>query len=131
MMPLFLLAAAASSTDLGALDQAVARCDRNAVNPVFAGEGARRSEFLLEAYREQQAIVADRADLAERRRAWRESASPSAADDKALKLAEASVDDRQKALNDSRMLEGLRQDAIDTMRRYFLTNCPAGKELIR
>ena len=131
MMPLFLLAAAASSTDLGALDQAVARCDRNAANPVFAGEGARRSEFLIEAYREQQAIVADRADLAERRRAWRESATPSAADDKALKLAEASVDDRQKALNDSRMLEGLRQDAIDTMRRYFLTNCPAGKELIR
>jgi len=131
MMPLIFLAAAASSTDLGALDAAVTRCDRNAVNPVFAGEGARRSEFLLEAYREQQAIVADRADLAERRRAWRESASPSAADDKALKLAEASVDDRQKALNDSRMLEGLRQDAIDTMRRYFLTNCPAGKELIR
>jgi len=130
MMPLILLAAA-TSTDLGALDQAVARCDRNAANPVFAGEGARRSEFLIEAYREQQAIVADRADLAERRRAWRESASPSAADDKALKLAEASVDDRQKALNDSRMLEGLRQDAIDTMRRYFLTNCPAGKELIR
>jgi hypothetical protein len=130
MMPLVLLAAA-TSTDLGALDQAVARCDRNAANPVFAGEGARRSEFLIEAYREQQAIVADRADLAERRRAWRESASPSAADDKALKLAEASVDDRQKALNDSRMLEGLRQDAIDTMRRYFLTNCPAGKELIR
>ena len=130
MMPLILLAAA-TSTDLGALDQAVARCDRNAANPVFAGEGARRSEFLLEAYREQQAIVADRADLAERRRAWRESASPSAADDKALKLAEAAVDDRQKALNDSRMLEGLRQDAIDTMRRYFLTNCPAGKELIR
>lgn len=129
MMPLLFLAAA--STDLGALDQAVTRCDRNAVNPVFAGEGARRSEFLLEAYREQQAIVADRADLAERRRAWRESASPSAADDKALKLAEANVDDRQKALNDSRMLEGLRQDAIDTMRRYFLTNCPAGKELIR
>ena len=126
-----ILLAAATSADLGALDQAVTRCDRNAANPVFAGEGARRSEFLIEAYREQQAIVADRADLAERRRAWRESATPSAADDKALKLAEASVDDRQKALNDSRMLEGLRQDAIDTMRRYFLTNCPAGKELIR
>src|SRR3569623_320537 len=103
MMTLILLAAAASSTDLGALDQAVARCDRNAANPVFAGEGARRSEFLLEAYREQQAIVADRADL----------------------------DDRQKALYDSRRLEGRRQDAIDTMRRYFLTNCPVGKELIR
>ena len=129
MMPLLFLAA--TSTDLGALDQAVARCDRNAANPVFAGEGARRSEFLIEAYREQQAIVADRADLAERRRAWRESATPSAADDKALRLAEANLDDRQKALNDSRMLEGLREDATDTMRRYFLTNCPAGKELIR
>jgi len=130
MMPLLLLAAA-TSTDLGALDQAVARCDRNAANPVFAGEGARRSEFLLEAFREQQAIVAARADLTERRRAWRESASPSTADDKALKLDEANLDDRQKALNDSRMLEGLREDATDTMRRYFLTNCPAGKELIR
>ena len=130
MMPLILLAAA-TSTDLGALDQAVARCNRNAANPVFAGEGARRSEFLIEAFREQQAIVGERSDLAERRRAWRESATPSAADDKALKLQEANLDDRQKALNDSRMLEGLRQDAIDTMRRYFLTNCPAGKELIR
>jgi hypothetical protein len=122
---------AAASADLGALDQAVARCDRNAANPVFAGEGARRSEFLLEAYREQQAIVAARADLTERRRAWRESASPSAVDDHALKLDEADLDDRQKAFNDKRMLEGIRQDATDTMRRYFLTNCPAGKELIR
>ena len=130
MMPLILLAAA-TSTDLGALDQAVARCDRNAANPVFAGEGARRSEFLLEAFREQQAIVAARADLTERRRAWRESASPSIVDDKALKLDEADLDDRQKALNDSRMLEGLRQDAIDTMRHYFLTNCPAGKAIGR
>ena len=129
-MPLLLLAAA-TSTDLGALDQAVARCDRNAANPVFAGEGARRSEFLLEAFREQQAIIAARADLTERRRAWRESASPSIVDDKALKLDEADLDDRQKALNDKRMLEGIREDATDTMRRYFLTNCPAGKELIR
>ena len=56
---------------------------------------------------------------------------PATADDKALKLDEADLDDRQKALNDSRMLEGLREDATDTMRRYFLTNCPAGKELIR
>jgi hypothetical protein len=130
MMPLLLLAAA-SSADLGALDDAVARCDRNAANPVLAGEGARRSQFLLEAFREQQAIIAARADLTERRRAWRESASPSAADDKALKLDEANVDDRQKALNDKRMLEGIREDATDTMRRYFLTNCRAGKELIR
>jgi hypothetical protein len=27
------------------------------------------------------------------------------------------------------MLEGIRQDAMDTMRRYFLANCPAGKDM--
>ena len=47
MMPLLLLAAA--SADLDALDQAVARCDRNAVNPIFSSEAARRSQFLLDA----------------------------------------------------------------------------------
>ena len=42
------------------------------------------------------------------------------------------LDDRQKALNDKRMLEGIREDAMDSMRRYFLMNCPAGgKETAR
>ena len=31
------------------------------------------------------------------------------------------------ALNDQRMLEGIRQDTMDAMRRYFLLNCPAGR----
>ncbi|HET8749983.1 MAG TPA: hypothetical protein VFM42_04500, partial [Sphingomicrobium sp.] len=30
------------------------------------------------------------------------------------------------ALNDQRMLEGIREDAMDSMRHYFLLNCPAG-----
>ena len=124
MMPLLLLAAA--SADLDALDQAVARCDRNAANPAFAGEAARRSQFLLDAYREQEAIVTARLDLSDRRRALREEASAKPIDDKPLKLEEAALDDRQRALNDKRMLEGIRQDAMDTMRRYFLNNCPAG-----
>src|SRR5438552_11676276 len=124
MMPLLLLAAA--STDLDALDQAVARCDRNAANPVFSGEAARRSQFLLDAFREQEAIVTARLDLSDRRRALREEGSSKPADDKPLKLEEAALDDRQRALNDRRMLEGIRQDAMDTMRRYFLNNCPAG-----
>jgi hypothetical protein len=126
MMPLLFLAAA--SADLDALDQAVARCDRTAANPAFAGESARRSEFLLDAYREQEAIVAARSDLSTRRRTWRESTRPSASDDKALKLEEAALEDRQKALNDQRMLEAIRQDAMDNMRRYFLMNCPAGRD---
>jgi hypothetical protein len=127
MIPLLLFAAA--SADLGALDQAVARCDRAVANPTFASESARRSEFLLGAYREQEAIVAARTDVASRRRAWRESDKSVAADDKALKLEEAALEDRQRALNDQRLLEGIRQDAMDNMRRYFLMNCPAGKDV--
>ena len=126
MMPLLLLAAA--SADLDALDQAVARCDRAAASPAFASEAARRSQFLLDAYREQEAIVTARIDLSDRRRAEREAGAIKAADDKAMKLEEAALDDRQRALNDKRMLEGIRQDAMDTMRRYFLNNCPAGKD---
>ena len=127
MMPLLLLAAA--SADLDALDQAVARCDRHAANPVFAGEAARRSQFLLDAYREQEAIVADRLALADQRRAMREAGPVKTSDQKQFDLQAAAIEDRQKALNDKRMLEGIRQDAMDTMRRYFLTNCPAGKDI--
>jgi len=124
MMPLLLLAAA--SADLDALDQAVARCDRNAANPAFSGESARRSQFLLDAYRAQEAIVADRLALADQRRTLRETGQIKASEEKQFQLQEAAIEDRQKALNDKRMLESLREDAMDNMRRYFLTNCPAG-----
>jgi len=124
MMPLLFLAAA--SADLEALDQAVARCDRKTVNPVFASENARRSEFLLDAYREEEAIVNERLTLADQRRALREGGAAKPADQKQLDLQQAALDDRQRALNDRRMLEAIRQDATDNMRRYFLNNCPAG-----
>ena len=128
MMPLLFLAAA--SADLDALDQAVAHCDRAAVNPMFAGEAARRSEFLLDAYHQQEAIVADRLALSDQRRALRENADIKAADrkqsDKELDLQQSAIEDRQKALNDKRMLEGIREDAMDSMRHFFLLNCPAG-----
>jgi hypothetical protein len=127
MMPLLFLAAA--SADLDALDQAVARCDRVAANPAFSGEAARRSQFLLDTYKEQEAIVADRLALAEQRRTLREAGSIKAADQKQLDLQDQAIEDRQKALNDKRVLEGIRQDAMDNMRRYFLTNCPAGKDI--
>ena len=128
MMPLFFLAAA--SADLDALDQAVTHCERAAVNPMFAGEAARRSTFLLDAYHEQEAIVADRLALRDQRRTLREDADMRALErkqsDKQLDLQEAAIEDRQKALNDKRMLEGIREDAMDSMRHYFLLNCPAG-----
>jgi hypothetical protein len=124
MMPLLFLAAA--SADLDALDQAVARCDRVSVNPMFAGEAARRSEFLLDAYREQETIVNDRLALADQRRTLRSSTPLKASEQKQLDLQQADLDDRQKALNDKRMLEGIREDAMDSLRHYFLLNCPAG-----
>ena len=129
MMPLLILAAA--SADLDALDQAVAHCDRRSANPVFAVEAARRSEFLLNAYRDQEAIVNDRVSLLDQRRAMRETLSAKPAEqkqaEKQFDLQSAAIEDRQKALNDRRMLEAIRIDATDSMRRYFLSNCPAGK----
>src|SRR5438270_13798845 len=121
MMPLLLVAAA--SADLDALDQAVARCDRHSANPVFAGETARHSQFLLDAYREQEVIVNARIALADQQRALREAAAPSKASEqkqlgKQLDLQQAALDDRQTALNDKRMLEGIREDGRDSMRRY-------------
>jgi len=128
MIPLMVLAAA--SADLDALDQAVTRCDRKVSNPVFSAEAARRAQFLLDAYREQEAIVNDRLALADQRRQLRENTSLKPADvkqsEKQLDLEQSDLDDRQKALNDKRMLEGIRQDAMDSMRRFFLNNCPAG-----
>ena len=128
MMPLLLLAAA--SADLDALDQAVARCDRNAVNPIFSSEAARRSQFLLDAYREQEDIVNERLALNDQLRTLRETplAKPTEEKqtEKQLNLQQAALEDRQKALNDKRMLEGIREDAVDSMRHYFLNNCPAG-----
>jgi hypothetical protein len=128
MMPLLFIAAA--SADLDALDQAVTHCERAAVNPMFAGEAGRRSAFLLDAYHEQEVIVADRLALADQRRTLREGADMKVLErkqtDKQLDLQEAAIEDRQKALNDKRMLEGIREDAMDSMRHYFLLNCPAG-----
>ena len=125
MMPLLFLAAA--SADLDSLNRAVASCDRGTVNPIFSAEAGQRSTFLLDTYREQESIVAARLDISQRRATLREAGPVKTSDDKKLSLEEAAIEDRQKALNDRRMLEGIRQDAMDSMRRYFLLNCPAGK----
>ena len=125
MIPLLFLVTA--SAELDALNHAVARCDRGTANPAFSSEAAQRSAFLLDTYREQEAIVAARLDLSQRRATIREAGTNKAADEKKFSLEEAAIEDRQRALNDRRMLEGIRRDAMDSMRRYFLMNCPAGK----
>ena len=124
MMPLLVVAAA--SADLEALDQAVTQCDRNAANPAFAGEAARRSQFLVDVYKEQEAIVNARVAIASERQALREAGGATPAQDKDLDAQSAALDDRQKALQDQKTLESAREDAMDAMRRYFLIHCPAG-----
>jgi hypothetical protein len=123
MMPLLFLVAA--SADLDALNRAVAQCDRGTANPAFSAEAGQRSAFLLDTFREQEAIVAARLDVSQRRATLRETGPIKATDEKKLSLEEATIEER--ALNDRRMLEGIRQDAMDSMRRYFLLNCPAGR----
>ena len=126
MMPLLLLAAA--SAELQALDQAVVQCNRAVINPAFSAESGRRSQFLLSSYQEQEALVEARLALAERRRLLREAAAKkNAEEERAIGLEEALIEDRQRALNDKRMLEGLRQNAVDAMRRHYLAHCQNGK----
>jgi hypothetical protein len=118
-----LVLTAAASADLDALDQAVARCDRPTATPVFASETRRRAQFLVDAYREQESIVIDRRQLASDRRAAREGG-----DNGDFALRQQSLDDRQRALNDSRSLESAREQAMDAMRHYFLLNCGVGRD---
>jgi hypothetical protein len=123
---MILLFAAASIVDFDALDKAVETCSRKEATPFFADEFERRNQFLTSAFKEQEAIIADRLDIAARRRALREAgvASLKGGDsEKELTLRSAANDDRQRALNDSRMLEGMRNDAMDAKRRYFLAHC--------
>jgi hypothetical protein len=127
---MILLLAALSSADFDALDKSLAQCKRELVNPVFAAEAQRRSGFLTEAFREQEAIVADRLDIAAKRRAIR-SGEPSAKvgeTDAQINARALDIEDRQRALNDRRMLEALRVDTMDAKRRYYLAHCANGKD---
>ena len=66
--------------------------------------------------------------MAERRRILREAADKKNVEEsRAIALEEALVEDRQRALNDKRMLEAIRQDTMDAMRRHYLARCPSGK----
>ena len=126
--------------DFAGLDAAIERCDRKLVLPVFAAEAQKRSTFITTAYQEQAAINAERLATAEKRRALREAvvkaAAPSppkdaaapAESDQELALRQLALDDRQRALDDARRLESMRQDAVDMKRAYFLVHCPSGKK---
>ena len=132
-----LMTALVASPDFEALDRAIARCDRSLINPAFAAEAERRSRFLTEAYRDQEQIVAERRAIAEQRRALRELPEDEAPaqDEPVVEISEEElsmrallVEDRQRALNDSRLLESLRQEAMDAKRRFYLAHCASGRD---
>ena len=128
-MMLFL--AAMAGVDFDALDKAVETCDRKSATPFFSDEAERRNVYLTSAFREQESIIAERLDLAARKRALREAGTTAVKggdSEKDLALKVAANEDRQRALNDSRMLEGMRGDAMDAKRRYYLAHCATGKE---
>ena len=124
------LALALTAADFDALDRSVAQCARDTVNPVFAAEAEQRSQFTTDVYREQEAIVAERLDISSRKRALREGAPVVKPGDTAakLELQWQAIEDRQRALNDRRMLQGLRNEAMDAKRRYYLAHCSRGEK---
>lgn len=136
-MPLFLVMTAltiqiAETIDFPALDVAIERCERAAVLPVFAAEARRRSTAVTAFYQEQVEIAAERIATADKRRALREGATPAGREpgivsDQELALRQLALDDRQRALDDQRRLETMRQQAVDLKRQYFLTKCTGKK----
>jgi hypothetical protein len=128
-MLLALLASSAITAELDALDRAVETCSRAVVNPAFAADAGRRSAIITETVREQEAIVTERLAMADRRRVLRETrpTGRSAMDEEQqLAMAALNLEDRQRALNDRRMLETMRAEAMDAKRRYYLAHCAKG-----
>jgi hypothetical protein len=124
------LMAFSASADLEELDRAMARCERTAVNPLFAAEAQRRSDFLTAALKEQEAIAAERLAVADRRRALRETAARSGVGDseQQLNLIGLALEDRQRALNDRRTVESMRSEAMDAKRNFYLSHCAPSKD---
>lgn len=118
---------AVDGSDLDALSQAVTSCDRAVVAKSVADDSARHSAFLLDGFREQQAIVAARADLADRRHKLRETPKGEKGGDTetSLTLVQRDIEDRQQALDDARALDRLKLEAVGYFRQLYISKCPA------
>ena len=128
LLPFLFAASPLAVPDLGSMDVAVAKCDREIVSAIFGAEPVRRSAFMTELFNEQQAIFTARRDVAARRQALRDASLdkglPKPADtETVLAFESAALDERQNALNDARSLDNLRRDALDAKRRLYLAQC--------
>ncbi|MBN8820270.1 MAG: hypothetical protein J0I80_16300 [Sphingomonas sp.] len=134
-LALLLLAQAApmlvDGPDLKLVDRAVDKCDRDAMAKVFSAEPQRRRAMVIAVFNEQQAIVAERQALAQRR--LDAQTKPAGAPVPAQPAGAVSFDveaqmlaNRQQALDDARMLGNLRDAALDMMRQQYLLSCNSG-----
>ena len=119
-----LLAATAfapDDTDIDRVSKAAVACDRPAMSRAWADEVKRHSDFVVSSLKDQAAIAADRQALVERRR---KSRGPGPAEaDAVLAEAASDLDDRQRALDDQRRLDTMRQEAVTYFRQIYLTRC--------
>lgn len=113
--------------DFDAFVKAIGACDRPAVTATIATEDQRHSQFLVDAFKEQRAIVIARVDLAERHRRLR-AREATGDTDQAVTLAVETLDDRARALEDQRALDRSEQDMMGYFRAQYLRQC-SGKAL--
>ncbi|MBO9579762.1 MAG: hypothetical protein J7498_02620 [Sphingobium sp.] len=129
---LFAAALSAEGPDLAALDKAVARCDAKFMTATFSAEPQRRRAFAIDAYHEQESIVAARRALAMKRLAPVLVAAPAAggpvpASNADLDREASLIAERQQELDDVRMLSSQRDQLLDLMRQQYLAKCATGK----
>ncbi|WP_425230454.1 hypothetical protein [Sphingomonas sp.] len=114
-------ALAADDGDLDRLRAAATACDRTAVSRAWADEQRRHGDFVIASLHDQASIVTDRAALTERRRLARTAGGIAGL---AAQTADAAdLDDRQRALDDQRRLDTMRQEAVTYFRQLYITQC--------
>ncbi|MBT2186420.1 hypothetical protein [Sphingobium nicotianae] len=144
----FLLTQAAigipTGPDLAEVERAVGKCDSGTMTKIFAGEPQRRRAAMIAIFNEQQAVVEARRALAQRRfEAMNRPPAPvqpsqsipaqpgatpvpavaAAAPSPNFDMEAQQLADRQQALDDARMLGGMRDNALDMMRQQYLIGC--------
>ena len=112
----------AADIDFDAVGKAVAACDRNVISKTVTDDVTRHGAFLVQAFKDQRAIAADRAALAERRRHLR-GGEPTTDTEQGIALEGQAIDDRQRALDDQRQLDRQQQEVMANFRQVYLTRC--------
>ena len=121
MIPLLAANALAPDDDVERLSKAAIACDRPAISRAWGEEVKRHSGFLIAALRDQAAIVADRQALVERRHKSRGTGPVES--ETVLAAVSADLDERQRAADDQRRLDTMRQETVTYFRQLFITQC--------